>query len=86
MAGRFTVNVVVGKNRARLGQLRETPWTRFVDRMVGARHPFVQGLLLPRDKWWRISEDQLKMDQTMTEVLNRLIQDAVPRIEASTET
>lgn len=80
MAGKFTVNVIVGSESHRIGQLRETPWTRLLDRIFGMEPTLLKGLLMPRDKWWSLSEDQVKMDRTMKEVLDRLVRDAAPRI------
>jgi hypothetical protein len=80
MAGRFTVNVLIGNEWKRLGELRETAWTRFVNRIFGTKPTLLKGLLMPKDRWWPLTEDQSKMDRTMNEVLNRLIRDAVPRI------
>jgi hypothetical protein len=81
MAGKFTVNVIVGDEWNRLGQLRQTAWTRLMDRIFGMKPSLLKGLLMPKDKWWPMSEDQAVMDRTMREVLTRLMRDAVPRIQ-----
>ena len=86
MAGKFTVNVIVGSESHRIGQLRETRWTRLIDRTFGMKPTLLKGLLMPKDKWWSLSEDQVKMDRTMKEVLDRLMQDAVPRIKRHAST
>jgi len=80
MAGKFTVNVNVGSESHRIGQLHQTPWTRLMDRIFGMKPTLLKGLLMPKDKWWSLSEDQVRMDRTMREVLGRLLRDAVPRI------
>lgn len=82
MAGKFTVNVIVGNESTRIGQMRQTAWTRFVDRIFGMKPSLLKGLLMPKDKWWRLTEDQAMMDRTMREVLNRLMRDALPRFQA----
>jgi hypothetical protein len=81
MAGKFTVNVIIGNELRRLGELRETSWTRLMDRIFGMKPTFLKTLLMPRDKWWPLSEDQATMDGTMNDVLDRLLRDAVPRIQ-----
>jgi hypothetical protein len=81
MAGKFTVNVIIGNELKRLGELRETSWTRLMDRIFGMKPTFLKTLLMPRDKWWPLSEDQATMDGTMNDVLDRLLRDAVPRIQ-----
>lgn len=81
MAGKFTVNVIIGNQSNRIGQLRETPWTRLMDRIFGMKPTLLKDLLMPKDKWWSLTEDQVKMDRTMKDVLDRLLRDAVPRIQ-----
>jgi hypothetical protein len=86
MAGKFTVNVIVGNELHRIGQLSETPWTRLLHRIFGLKPTLLKHLLMPKDKWWPLTEDQGKMDRTMKEVLDRLMRDAVPRIQRHTST
>lgn len=86
MAGKFTVNVIVGNESHRIGQLRETPWTRLLHRIFGLKPTLLKDLLMPKDKWWPLTEDQGRMDRTMKEVLDRLMRDAVPRIQGHTST
>ncbi len=81
MAGKFTVNVIVGNESNRIGQLRQTAWTRLLDRIFGMRPSLLKSLLMPKDKWWRLTEDQAMMDRTMHEVLARLVRDALPRFQ-----
>lgn len=86
MAGKFTVNVIVGNESHRIGQLRETPWTRLLHRIFGLKPTLLKDLLMPKDKWWPLTEDQGRMDRTMKEVLDRLMRDAVPRIQRHAST
>jgi hypothetical protein len=81
MAGKFTVNVIMGNESHRIGQLGDTPWTRLMNRIFGMKPRLLKDLLMPKDKWWSLTEDQVKMDRTMREVLDRLMRDAVPRIQ-----
>jgi hypothetical protein len=81
MAGKFTVNVIIGNESNRIGQLRQTRWTRLMDRIFGMKPTLLKDLLMPKDKWWSLTEDQGKMDRTMKDVLERLLRDAVPRIQ-----
>ena len=81
MVGKFTVNVIMGNESHRIGQLGDTPWTRLMNRIFGMRPTLLKDLLMPKDKWWSLTEDQVKMDRTMNEVLDRLMRDAVPRIQ-----
>jgi hypothetical protein len=80
MAGKFTVNIIIGEQSHRIGQLRATRWTRLMDRMFGTKPSLLKGLLMPKDKWWPLAADQAGMDRTMKDVLERLLRDAVPRI------
>jgi hypothetical protein len=83
MHGRFTVNLLTGEKSARLGIVRETRWSRFVNRMFGTYDPWWKGILLPNDKWWKLRATEARMDATLRQVVAMIEEHGLPWLTRS---
>jgi hypothetical protein len=83
MAGRFTVNLLNGERFARMGTVRETRWSRFVNRMFGTYNPWWKGILLPKDKWWKLRATEARMDATLRQVVVMIEEHGLPWLTRS---
>ena len=78
MAGKFTVNLVMGEKNIRLGIIRETRFSRFVNRLFGNFDPWWKGVFLPKDKWWKLSKSESRMDGSISEAVTCIEKHGLP--------
>lgn len=86
MEGKFTVNLTIGEKMDRLGIVRETHLSRFINRMFGNFNPWWKGIFLPKDKWWKVSKSEAQMDRTILEVISCIERHGLPWLNRKTAT
>lgn len=72
MEGKFTINLICENTTVRLGVIRQTPFSRMVNRLFGNFNPWWKGLLLPHDKWWKIGITENDMKKSFNKALQCL--------------
>lgn len=86
MKGKFTVNLTIGEQTYRLGIIRETPFSRFINRMFGNFDPWWKGIFLPKDKWWKLSNSETQMEKTIMEAIVCIEKHGLPWLNRKTAT
>ena len=86
MEGKFTVNLVIGEKTDRLGTIRETRFSRFVNRLFGSFDPWWKGIFLPKDKWWNLSNSESQMDKSILEAVACIEKHGLPWLYRKTAT
>lgn len=72
MDGRFTINLMCDEKFQRLGLVRDTPWSRLIERLFGGFNPWWKALFLPKDKWWRLGTSATSTDKQVLAALHCL--------------
>ncbi len=67
--GTFTVNLIAGDEFERLSKIRPTLFSKKVNRLFGKYDPWWKAILLPKDRWWKISPFQKEMDDILRKTL-----------------
>lgn len=70
--GKFTVNLIVGDELERLGTIKPTVLSKVVNKVFGQNDPWWKAILLPKDKWWKISPFQKEMDSIIRKTIKEL--------------
>ncbi|KAA3641150.1 MAG: DUF4304 domain-containing protein [Proteobacteria bacterium] len=85
LAGTFTVNLSVEEKTERLGTIRINSWSIFINKFFGDKESLLKAVFLPKDKWWKISENQINMNKTMNDVVKMISDHGLNWIEHNTK-
>lgn len=86
MQGKFTVNIAIGEQATRLGIVRETKFSRFVNRLFGSFEPWWKCIFLPKDKWWKLGKSASRMDKSIVAAVSCIEKHGLPWLYRKTAT
>ncbi len=70
--GKFTVNLISDGKLTRLSMIKPTRFAKIVNRVFGEYDPWWKGILLPKDRWWKLSRSQHEMDSILKTTIKEL--------------